>query len=59
MEQDLREEIVIEEELVTTNGPVSLFKIINEIFEMTGSRFNLKAIGFVLCKYSQNMLCFY
>ena len=44
--------MVVEEELLTTNGPVSLFKIINEIFEMTGSRFNLKAIGFVLCKYS-------
>lgn len=59
MEQDLEEEVVMEDDLVTTNGPVSLFKIINEIYEMTGSRFNLKAIGYVLCKYSQSMLCFY
>jgi hypothetical protein len=60
VECDLQEEVGINEEnLVETNGPVSLFKIINEIFEMTGNLIKLKEVGIVLCKYTHTMIGFY
>jgi hypothetical protein len=45
--------------LVETTGPVSLLKIINEIFEMTGNMIKLKEVGVVLCKYTYTMIGFY
>lgn len=57
VEQDIKQEpFQNEDDQLQTNGPLDMFKLINEIFDMTQNMCKLKQIGLVLCKYSHQML---